>query len=117
MAPGNEEMVKIFSRPRILLFPMLQIKSFSNVNINVDDYRKSYFSYPLIYSNSNSKGGIQAKVFENRQIFAPKRDANGVWRRLHSEKLHSLYHSLNIVRMIKYISLNWAGHVARMGNN
>ena len=30
------------------------------------------------------------------------------------EKLHSLYHSPNIVRVIKTRRLRWAGHVARM---
>jgi hypothetical protein len=56
-------------------------------------------------------------VFENRilrRIFGFKRDANGKWRRLHNEKLHSLYRSPNIVRVIKSIRLKWAGHVARM---
>ena len=32
---------------------------------------------------------------------------------LHNEKLHSLYRSANIVRVIKSRSLRWAGHVAR----
>ena len=41
-------------------------------------------------------------------------DKNGEWRRLHNEKLHSLYRSPNIVRVIKYRGLRWAGHVARM---
>ena len=44
------------------------------------------------------------KVFENgilRCIFWPKRDVNGELRRLHNEELHSLYHSPNIVRVIK----------------
>ena len=57
------------------------------------------------------------RVFENRilrRIFEPKRDENGEWRRLHNEELHSLYRSLNIVRVIKYRRLRWAGHVARM---
>jgi hypothetical protein len=41
-------------------------------------------------------------------------DENGEWRRLHSEELHSLYRSPNIVRMIKPRRLTWAGHVATM---
>ena len=47
-------------------------------------------------------------------MFGPKRDENGVWRRLHSEELHSLYRSPNIVRVIKSRGLRWAGHIARM---
>ena len=57
------------------------------------------------------------KVFGNRilrRIFEPKRDENGDWRRLHSEELHTLYHSFNIVRAIKSSRLRWAGHVAKM---
>ena len=56
-------------------------------------------------------------VFENRilrGIFGPKRDANGERRRLHNEELHILYLSSNIVRMIKFRRLRWAGHVARV---
>ena len=44
------------------------------------------------------------RVFENRilwLIFGPKRDENGEWRRLHNEKLHSLYCSHNIVKVTK----------------
>jgi hypothetical protein len=50
------------------------------------------------------KGRMHAKVFENRipkQIFAPKRDANGEWRKLYNEELHSLYRSPNIVMAIE----------------
>ena len=57
------------------------------------------------------------RVFENRilsQIFGPKRDEIGEWRKLHNEELHSLYRSPNIVRVIKSRRLRWAGHVARM---
>ena len=35
-------------------------------------------------------------------LFGPKRDENEEWRKLHNEELHSLYHSYNIVRVIKY---------------
>ena len=44
----------------------------------------------------------------------PKRDANGERRKLHNEKLHSLYRSHNIVKVIKSRRLRWAGDVARM---
>jgi hypothetical protein len=58
-------------------------------------------------------------VFENgvlRRLFGPKRDeVTGEWRKLHSEELHNLYSSPNIIRMIKSRRLRWAGHVARMG--
>ena len=57
------------------------------------------------------------RVFENRilrRIFGPKGDENGEWRRLHNEKLYSLYCSLNIIRVIKSRRLRWTGHVARM---
>ena len=56
-------------------------------------------------------------VFENRilrPILGPKRDGNGKWRRLHKGELHSLYHSPDVVRVIKTRILRWAGHVARI---
>jgi hypothetical protein len=34
---------------------------------------------------------------------------------LHSDELHNLYSSPNIVRMIKSRRTRWAGHAARMG--
>jgi hypothetical protein len=34
---------------------------------------------------------------------------------LHNDELHSLYSSLNIVRVIKSRRMGWVGHVARMG--
>jgi hypothetical protein len=58
-------------------------------------------------------------VFENRvlrRIFDPKRDGvTGGWRKLHNEKLHNLYSSPSIIRIIKSRRMRWAGHVARMG--
>jgi hypothetical protein len=37
------------------------------------------------------------------------------WRKLHKEKLHNLYSSSNIIRMIKPRRVRWAGYVARVG--
>jgi hypothetical protein len=58
------------------------------------------------------------RVFENRllrRIFGPKREEDGLWRKLHNDELHCLYSSPNIVRVIKSGRMRWAGHVARMG--
>jgi hypothetical protein len=43
------------------------------------------------------------RVFENRvlRIFGPKREEDGLWRKLHNNELHGLYLSPNIVRVIK----------------
>jgi hypothetical protein len=58
------------------------------------------------------------RVFENRvlrRIFGTKRDeASRWWRRLHNEELNDLYSSPNIIRVIKWRRMRWAGHVARM---
>jgi hypothetical protein len=50
-----------------------------------------------------------------RRIFGPKREEDGSWRKLHNAKLHILYSSPNIVRVIKSRRMRWAVHVARMG--
>ena len=59
------------------------------------------------------------RVFENkvlRRIFGPRRDeVTGERRRLHNEELNDLYSSPNIVRVIKWRTKRWAGHVACMG--
>jgi len=50
-----------------------------------------------------------------RRIFRPWRDeVTGEWRRLHNAELNDLYCSPNIVRVIKWRRMRWAGHVARM---
>jgi hypothetical protein len=58
-------------------------------------------------------------VFENsvlRRIFGPRRDeVTGEWRKLHTEELHILYSTPNIIKQIKSRRTRWAGHVACMG--
>jgi hypothetical protein len=66
---------------------------------------------------SEIKGGTWM-VFENRvlRLFGPKRDeVTGGWRKLYKEKLHNLYSSPNIIRMIKSMRMRWEGHVAKWG--
>jgi hypothetical protein len=59
------------------------------------------------------------RVFENRflrRVFGSKTDeVTGEWRKLHTEELHNLYSSPNIIRQFKSRRMRWAGHVARMG--
>jgi hypothetical protein len=54
------------------------------------------------------------RVFEKRvlRIFGPKTEEDGSWRKLHNDKLHSLYSSPNIV--IKS-TMRWVGHVVCIG--
>jgi len=58
-------------------------------------------------------------VSENRVlriIFGPKRDeVTGEWRKLNNEELNDLCSSPSIVRVIKWRSMRWAWHVARLG--
>jgi hypothetical protein len=57
------------------------------------------------------------RVSENRvlrKIFGPKREEDGLWRKLHNDELRSLFSSPNIVRVIKSRRMRLAGHVARM---
>jgi hypothetical protein len=59
------------------------------------------------------------RVFENRvlrRIFGPTRDeVTGGWRKLRNEELRDLYSSPSIIRIIKSRRMEWAGHVARIG--
>jgi hypothetical protein len=59
------------------------------------------------------------RAFENRvlsRIFGPEREEmTGGWRRLHSEELHNLYASPDIIRLSNSRRMRWDVHVARMG--
>jgi hypothetical protein len=59
------------------------------------------------------------RVFENRvlrRVFGPKREeVTGDWRKLHSEVVHNLYCSPNIVMASKSRTERWEGHIARIG--
>jgi hypothetical protein len=63
--------------------------------------------------------GCETLLLENRvlrRIHGPNREeVTGGWRRLHNDKLHNLYTSSNIIRVIKERRIRWTGHVAHMG--
>jgi hypothetical protein len=51
-----------------------------------------------------------------RRIFVPKwEEMKLAWRRLRKEELNDLYFSSNIIWVIKSRRMEWAGHVAPMG--
>jgi hypothetical protein len=56
---------------------------------------------------------LTLRVFDNRvlrRISGPKRDeVTGEYRKLHSEKLHNLYSSPDIIRQIKSRRMRWWG--------
>ena len=58
------------------------------------------------------------RVFENRVLrrtFGSEKDeVTGEWWRLHNEKLHDLYCSPNVIRVIKSRRMRLAGHVGRV---
>jgi hypothetical protein len=63
------------------------------------------------------KEKLREELFENRalrRIFGSKKEeVKGNWRKLHNERLHNLYSSPNIIRMIKSRRMRWTRHVAR----
>ena len=98
------------NKGKLILSKNLKIKIYKTIILPVVLYGRETWFLTL-------REESRLRVFENRmlrQIFGPKRDENGEWRRLHNEELHSLYRSPYIVRLIKSRRLRWAGHVARM---
>jgi len=59
------------------------------------------------------------RVFGNRvlrRVLRSKRDeATGEWRKLYNGELRDLYSLPNIVWVVKWRRMRWAGHVASMG--
>jgi hypothetical protein len=110
----NSENAGYYSVQYLLSSPLisknLKIKIYKTVNLPVVLYGCETWSLTLREEH-------RLRVFENRvlRIFGPKREADGSWRKLHNDELHSLYSSPNIIRVIKSRRMRWTGHVARMG--
>jgi hypothetical protein len=95
-----------------LLYSNLKIKIYKTIILPVVLYGCETWSLALWEEH-------RLRVFENRvlrRIFGPKRDeVTGEWRKLHSEELHILYLSPNIIKQMKSRRMRWVGHLARMG--
>jgi hypothetical protein len=96
----------------ILLLRNLKIRIYKTIILPVVLYRCETWCLTLREDHIH-------KVYENRvlrRVLGPKRDeVMAEWRNLRTEKLHDLYLSPSIIRMIKSRRMRWAGHVARMG--
>jgi hypothetical protein len=101
--------------PKSFVFPShvkkAEIKIYKTAILPVVLYRCKTWSLTLREEH-------RLRVFEKRvlrRIFGPKREEDGSWRKLHNDELHSLYSSLNIVKVIKSRRMRWVGHVVCMG--
>jgi hypothetical protein len=100
---------------------MLTPEYFSKYRVSTKSLRgntwRLYFLNHYTYWSLTLREEHRLRVFENRVlrgIFGPKRDeVTGKWRKLHSEELHNLYSSPDIIRQVKSRRMRWAGHVAR----
>jgi hypothetical protein len=93
-----------------LISENLKIKIYETVILPVVPYGCETWSLTL-------RGEHRLRVFENKvlRIFGPKKEVDGSWRKPYNVEFHSLYSSMNIVRVIKSRKMRWAGHVVRMG--
>jgi hypothetical protein len=60
----------------------------------------AFIAWFLVKHRDNFTSSYTRKNRVLRRIFGPKREEDGSWRKLHNDELHSLYSSLNIVRVI-----------------
>jgi hypothetical protein len=96
--------------------------SWLSININIKTYR--IIILPVVLYGCESWSLIlreerRLRVSENsvlRALFGPKRnEVVGKKRILHNEEFNDLLSSSNIIRVIKWRRMKWAGHVAGIG--
>jgi hypothetical protein len=73
------------------------------------DFEEEAKAYAGLWSQGKKKEALDNRAL-NEYL-----DVAGDWRRLHSEEFHNLCASPNVIRAIKSRSVQWAGHVARVG--
>jgi hypothetical protein len=97
-----------------LLPKNLKIKIYRTIILSVVLYGCETWSLTL-------KEERRLRAFETRvlrRVRGPKRvEVTGEWRKLHNKELNELYSLPNIVRVVKWRRMRWAGHMARMGED
>jgi hypothetical protein len=95
-----------------LLTRNVKVKIYKTISLPVVLYGCETWSLTL--REEHRLRGFNNRVL--RSIFGRKRDeVKREWRKLHSEELHNLYSSPDIIRQVKSRRMRWAEHVARMG--
>jgi hypothetical protein len=84
-------------------------------NLKIKVYRPTVLPVVLYGCGTSSltaRNEHRLRVYENwalRRIFGPRREeVAGDWRKLHSEELHNLYTSPNIIMVHKSSRMRWA---------
>jgi hypothetical protein len=94
-----------------LLSKNLKIKIYKTIILPNVSYRCETWSLTL-------REEYRLRVFDNRVLrrtYGSKREeVAGGWRRLHSEELHNLFVSPNVITVIKSRRMRWVGHAAQM---
>jgi hypothetical protein len=96
---GNScyHLVQSLLSPR-LLSRNVKVKIYKIIILPVVLY--GYETWPLMLWEEHGLRALENRVL--RTIFGPERDeVTGEWRKLHSEELHILYSSPNILRQIR----------------
>jgi hypothetical protein len=99
----------LFSSSRLI--KNIEIKIYKAIILSVVLYGCE--NWPLTLEKQHRLRVFEYRVL--RSIFGPKGEQGaGGWRRLYAVEHHNLYASLNIIRVIKFRRMRWAGYVARM---
>jgi hypothetical protein len=96
-----------------------QVKNHHHIDTNAQNNIHEQTEQVKTLNKFKGMAATAPAILFSRSLFKTQRsirtEVTREWRRLHDKKLHALYSSPSIIRVIKSRRLRWAGHVARMG--